>query len=48
MNSKLNNEEEWITHLEDRIMKITQSEEKTERLKKKKEKKGKQHTTPTE
>ena len=31
INSKLNNAEEWISDLEDRIMEITQSEQQTER-----------------
>ena len=30
MNSRMNNAEEWISDLEDRIMEITQSEEQTE------------------
>ena len=36
INSKLNNAEAWISDLEDRIMKITKLEKKTERPKKKK------------
>ena len=37
INSKLNNAEKWISDLKDRIMKITQSEQQTERQMKKNE-----------
>ena len=37
MNSRLNNAEEQISYLEDRIMEITQSEQQTERQRKKNE-----------
>ena len=30
MNSRLNNAEEWISDLEDRLIKITKSEQQTE------------------
>ena len=41
MNSRINNAEEQISDLEDRIMEITQSEEQTERQMKKKDESNK-------
>ena len=44
MNSRMNNAEEWISDLEDRIMEITQLEQQTEtQMKKKKRKQYKRH-----
>ena len=43
MNNRLNDAEEWIGALEDRIMEITQSEQQTDKW----EKKWKQHARST-